>query len=156
MTTLVEAKINAADLEVAFVVSSFNGFITERLLEGAMDAYTRHGGDLERLTVIKVPGAFELPLACLMAARTARYDAIVALGCVIRGDTPHFDHIAAESVKGLAHLNLSTLIPIVYGVLTCDTLEQAIDRAGAKGGNRGFDAVLTAVEMARLLVTLRS
>ena len=96
MTKSVEAQINAADLEMAFVVSRFNGFITERLLDGAMDAWTRHGGDPGRLTVIKVPGAFELPLAALTAAKTARYDAIVALGCVIRGDTPHFDLIAAE------------------------------------------------------------
>jgi 6,7-dimethyl-8-ribityllumazine synthase len=156
MTRFLEAQITAQDLELAIVVSRFNGLITERLLSGALDAFLRHGGHEERLTVIRTPGAFELPLTVQLAAQSGRYDAVVALGAVIRGDTPHFDHVAAESIKGLAQVALSTNVPVVYGVLTCDTLEQAIDRAGAKSGNKGFDAAVTAMEMAGLARLLKA
>ncbi|MDR0622535.1 MAG: 6,7-dimethyl-8-ribityllumazine synthase [Deltaproteobacteria bacterium] len=151
MTTTIEGHISAKDLKLAIVVSRFNSFITDRLLAGACDAYLRHGGDDKDLTVIKTPGAFELPLVTQTVAQTKKHEAIVALGAVIRGDTPHFDYVAAESIKGLAHVTLATGIPIIYGVLTCDTVEQAIDRAGTKSGNKGFEAAVTAMEMAALL-----
>jgi 6,7-dimethyl-8-ribityllumazine synthase len=156
MTAILEAQITAKDLRLAVVVSRFNSVITERLLAGALDAYVRHGGDESVLTVIKTPGAFELPLTVQLVAKSGRYDAVVALGAVIRGDTPHFDHIAAESIKGLAQVTLATEVPVVYGVLTCDTLEQAINRAGAKSGNKGFEAAVTAMEMAGLVKLLNN
>ncbi|MDR2443667.1 MAG: 6,7-dimethyl-8-ribityllumazine synthase [Deltaproteobacteria bacterium] len=151
MTKTLEAQITAQDLKLAIVVSRFNSFITDRLLAGACDAYLRHGGDESLLTVIKTPGAFELPLTVQAAAKSGRFQAIVALGAVIRGDTPHFDYIAAESIKGLAQVTLATGVPVVYGVLTCDTVEQAIDRAGTKSGNKGFEAAVTAMELAGLM-----
>jgi 6,7-dimethyl-8-ribityllumazine synthase len=151
MTKTLEAQITAKDLRLAIVASRFNSLITDRLLAGACDAFLRHGGDPELLTVVKTPGAFELPLTVQAAAQSGRYDAVVALGAVIRGDTPHFDFIAAEAIKGLAQVSLATRIPVIYGVLTCDTVEQAIDRAGVKSGNKGFEAAVTAMEMAGLL-----
>ncbi|MDR0354390.1 MAG: 6,7-dimethyl-8-ribityllumazine synthase [Deltaproteobacteria bacterium] len=156
MTKTLEGQINAQDLKLAIVVSRFNSFITDRLLAGACDAFRRHGGDDDdRLTIIKTPGAFELPLTVQAAAKTGNYDAIIALGAIIRGDTPHFDHIAAESIKGLAQVTLATSVPVVYGVLTCDTVEQAINRAGTKSGNKGFEAAVTAMEMASLLKLIK-
>ncbi|MDR3135296.1 MAG: 6,7-dimethyl-8-ribityllumazine synthase [Deltaproteobacteria bacterium] len=151
MTKIIEGHITAKDLKLAIVVSRFNSFITDRLLAGACDAFVRHGGDDNLLTVIKTPGAFELPLVAQRAAQSKQYDAIVALGAIIRGDTPHFDYVAAESVKGLAHVTLATGIPVIFGVLTCDTVEQAIDRAGTKSGNKGAEASVTAMEMVALL-----
>jgi 6,7-dimethyl-8-ribityllumazine synthase len=151
MPKTIEAQITAKDLRLAVVVSRFNGLITERLLEGARDAFARHGGDDGLLTVIKTPGSFELPLIVQAAAKSGRHDAVVALGAVIRGDTPHFDFIAAECVKGLAQVSLATGVPVVFGVLTCDTVEQAVNRAGVKSGNKGFEAAVTAMEMAGLL-----
>jgi 6,7-dimethyl-8-ribityllumazine synthase len=151
MTKTLEGQISAKDLKMAIVVSRFNSFITERLLAGACDAYLRHGGDEKSLTVIKAPGAFELPLVTQAAARSGRFEAIVALGSIIRGDTPHFDFVAAESIKGLAQVTLATGVPVSYGVLTCDTVQQAIDRAGTKSGNKGFEAAVTAMEMAALM-----
>ncbi|MDR2301542.1 MAG: 6,7-dimethyl-8-ribityllumazine synthase [Deltaproteobacteria bacterium] len=151
MTVTIEGHISAKELRLAIVVSRFNSFITDRLLAGACDAFHRHGGDENFLTVVKTPGAFELPLVTQTVANTKKHDAIVALGAVIRGDTPHFDYVAAESIKGLAQVTLATGVPIVYGVLTCDTVEQAIDRAGTKSGNKGFEAAVTAMEMAALL-----
>ncbi|MDR1656877.1 MAG: 6,7-dimethyl-8-ribityllumazine synthase [Deltaproteobacteria bacterium] len=151
MTKTLEAQISARDLKMALVVSRFNSFITDRLLAGACDAFLRHGGDESLLTVVKTPGAFELPLTVQAVAKTGRYNAVVALGAIIRGDTPHFDYIAAESIKGLAQVTLTTGVPVVYGVLTCDTVEQAINRAGTKSGNKGFEAAVTAMEMAGLL-----
>jgi 6,7-dimethyl-8-ribityllumazine synthase len=151
MTKTIEGHISANDLKLAIVVSRFKSFITDRLLAGASDAYLRHDGDEKLLTIFKAPGAFELPLVTQSVANTKKYDAIVALGAIIRGDTPHFDYVAAESIKGLAQVSLATGVPIIYGVLTCDTVEQAIDRAGTKSGNKGFEAVVTAMEMAALL-----
>ncbi|MDR2366554.1 MAG: 6,7-dimethyl-8-ribityllumazine synthase [Deltaproteobacteria bacterium] len=151
MTKIIEGHITAKDLKLALVVSRFNSFITDRLLAGACDAFLRHGGSDKLLTVVKTPGAFELPLITQAMARTKKHDAIVALGAVIRGDTPHFDYVAAESIKGLAQVTLDTGVPIIYGVLTCDNVEQAIDRAGTKSGNKGFEAAVTAMEMASLL-----
>ena len=156
MPKTIEAQISAVDLKLAIACSRFNSLITDRLLAGAVDAFARHGGRDEDLTVIKTPGAFELPLTVQAAAKSGLYDAVVALGAVIRGDTPHFDYIAAESIKGLAQVALDTGIPVVYGVLTCDTLEQAIDRAGAKSGNKGFEAAVTAMELAGLMRLIRA
>ncbi|MDR1085968.1 MAG: 6,7-dimethyl-8-ribityllumazine synthase [Deltaproteobacteria bacterium] len=151
MTKLIEAQISAQGLKIAVVVSRFNSFITERLLEGAKDAFVRHGGEADNLTIIKTPGSFELPLVASAAAKSGKYEAIAALGAVIRGSTPHFDYVAAEVSKGLAQAALSTGVPVSFGVLTCDTIEQAVDRAGVKGGNKGFEAMVTAMEMARLM-----
>ncbi|MDR2461340.1 MAG: 6,7-dimethyl-8-ribityllumazine synthase [Deltaproteobacteria bacterium] len=151
MPQVLEAQLSAASLKVAVVVSRFNSLITERLLAGALDAFIRHGGDEELLTIIKVPGAFELPLVCQATAQYRIYDALVALGAVIRGSTPHFDYVAAEVSKGLAQVQLATMVPISFGVLTCDTVEQAVDRAGTKSGNKGFDAMVSAIEMAQLM-----
>ncbi|AOU97300.1 6,7-dimethyl-8-ribityllumazine synthase [Acidihalobacter yilgarnensis] len=132
-------------------VARFNGFIVERLLEGAVDALKRHGVAETDIEVVRVPGAFELPLVVQAMARRARYDAVIALGAVIRGATPHFDYVAGESAKGLAGLALQASLPVINGVLTTDTIEQAIERAGTKAGNKGWDAGMTALEMVSLL-----
>jgi 6,7-dimethyl-8-ribityllumazine synthase len=150
---VIEGNLNAAGLKFAIVVSRFNGIITERLLSGALDALARTGatGDTE---IVKVPGSWEL-LVARELARQRRHDAVICLSAVIRGDTPHHEYIAAEATKGLAQAALETGVPITFGVLTCDTIEQAIDRAGAKGGNKGFDAAMSAVEMGNLMRQLR-
>jgi 6,7-dimethyl-8-ribityllumazine synthase len=155
MTRILEAQISAQGLKLAVAVSRFNSFITERLLAGAIDAFLRHGGLDDDLTVIKTPGAFELPITVQAAAKSGTYNAIVALGAVIRGSTPHFDYVAAEVSKGLAQVSLSTSVPVSFGVLTCDTVEQAVDRAGTKAGNKGFEAMVTAMEMAGLMRLLQ-
>jgi 6,7-dimethyl-8-ribityllumazine synthase len=155
MSRVLEGQLTAAGLRFAIVVSRFNSFITERLLGGAMDALTRTGANPDQIDVIKVPGSWEVPLAAGEAARSKRYDAVICLSAVIRGETPHFDYVAAEAAKGIAQVASQTGVPVAFGVLTTNTLEQAIDRAGAKGGNKGFDAAMTAVEMANLLRTLR-
>jgi 6,7-dimethyl-8-ribityllumazine synthase len=155
MGKVIEGQLSATGLRFAIVVSRFNSFITERLLGGAMDALTRSGAGDEMVDVIKVPGSWEVPLVASEVARQHRYDAVICLACVIRGETPHFDYVAAEAAKGVAHASADTGVPVAFGVLTTNTLEQAIDRAGAKGGNKGFDAAMTAIEMANLLRTLR-
>ena len=155
MSKVFEGQLSAAGLRFAIVVSRFNSFITERLLSGAMDALTRAGGSADLIDVIKVPGSWEIPLVAAELARGRRYDAVICLSAVIRGDTPHFDYVAAEVAKGVAHASYETGVPVAFGVLTTNTLEQAIDRAGAKGGNKGFDAAMAAIEMANLLRTLR-
>lgn len=155
MAKIFEGQLTAAGLRFAIVVSRFNSFITERLLNGAMDALTRSGADAEMIDIIKVPGSWEVPLAAAEAARQHRYDAVVCLSAVIRGETPHFDYVAAEAAKGIAHASAETGVPVAFGVLTTNNLEQAIDRAGAKGGNKGFDAAMTAIEMANLMRALR-
>jgi 6,7-dimethyl-8-ribityllumazine synthase len=155
MSRVFEGQLSAAGLRFAIVVSRFNSFITERLLAGALDALARHGADLEQVDVVKVPGAWEVPVAAGEVARQHRYDAVICLSCVIRGDTPHFDYIAGEVSKGVAHVAAETGIPVAFGILTTNTLEQAIDRAGAKSGNKGADAALSAIEMANLLRSLR-
>ena len=155
MPRIIEGQLSAAGLRFAIVVSRFNSFITERLLAGATDALLRHGADPDTLDIIKVPGSWEVPLAAGELARQHRHDAIICLSAVIRGETPHFDYVAAEAAKGIAHVAAETGVPVAFGVLTTNTLEQAIDRAGAKGGNKGADAAMTAIEMANLLRQLR-
>lgn len=150
MPKIIEGALSAAGMRSAIVVSRFNAFITERLVEGAIDAILRHGGKDEDITIIRVPGAFEIPVAAKMAAAKAEYNVVIALGAVIRGSTPHFDFVAAEASKGLAHVSLETSKPVSFGVLTTDTIEQSIERAGTKAGNKGFDAAVTAIEMFNL------
>ena len=146
----IEGKLIATGLRVGIVASRFNEFITGKLLGGAEDAFVRHGGNADDLEVAWVPGAFEIPLIAQKMAASGKYDAIVCVGAVIRGSTPHFDMVANESVKGIAHVGLQSGIPVIYGVLTTDTIEQAIERAGTKAGNKGFDAMTAAIEMANL------
>ena len=155
MGKVLEGQLSATGLRFAVVVSRFNSFITERLVGGAMDALRRTGAAEDMIDVVKVPGSWEVPLVAGELARQHRYDAVICLACVIRGETPHFDYVAAEAAKGVAHVSADTGVPVAFGVLTTNTLEQAIDRAGAKGGNKGFDAAMTAVEMANLLLALR-
>ncbi len=142
-------------LRLAIVVSRFNSFITERLLSGALDALTRAGADEKKVEVVRVPGSFEIPVAAKALAQSGRYDAVITLGCIIRGETQHFDFISAEVTRGIQLAALETGVPISFGVLTTDTLEQAIDRAGAKSGNKGAEVALSAVEMANLLKGVR-
>jgi len=155
MSRVFEGQLSAAGLKFAVVVSRFNSFITERLLAGAMDALARTGANPDLIDVVKVPGSWEVPLVAGELARQHRYDALICLSAVIRGETPHFDYVAAEVSKGVAHVAAETGVPVAFGVLTTNTLEQAIDRAGTKGGNKGFDAAMTAIEMANLMRTLR-
>ncbi len=155
MPRILEGQLTAGGLRFAIVVSRFNSFITERLLAGAMDALTRTGASTDLIDIIRVPGSWEIPLAAGEVARQHRYDAVICLSAVIRGETPHFDYVAAEVAKGVAHVAAETGVPVAFGVLTTNTLEQAIDRAGAKGGNKGFDAAMSAIELANLLRTLR-
>ena len=129
-------------------------FLTSKLLEGAVDAYIRHGGDKNRLTVVYVPGSFELPLVAKKLAGSQKYDAVVCLGCIIRGETGHYDHVAGESAKGIGQVGVQTGVPTIYGVITADTLEQAIDRSGVKAGNNGAKAMLSAIEMVNLMKKL--
>ena len=143
----IEGVLSAKGVRAAIVVSRFNSFITERLVEGAVDGLVRHGADDADITVVRVPGAFEIPVVAKMVAEKSEYDVVIALGAVIRGSTPHFDYVAAEVSKGLAHVALDTGKPIAFGVLTTDTIEQAIERAGTKAGNKGFDAAMTVIEM---------
>jgi len=154
MGTRFEGHLTATGLRFGIVVSRWNEFITGRLLAGAEDAIRRHGGDLEQVDVAWVPGAFELPLIAQKMAGSGRYDAVIALGAVIRGSTPHFDYVAAEATKGIAQASLSTGVPISFGLLTTDTIEQAIERAGTKAGNKGFEAATAAIEMANLVRAL--
>lgn len=150
MPKFIEGKLNAEGIKVGIVVGRFNSFIGERLLEGALDALIRHGADDSQITVARVPGAFEIPLAAQKMAQSGKYDALICLGAVIRGSTPHFDYVASEVSKGIAHVSLATGIPVAFGVLTTDTIEQAIERAGTKAGNKGFDAAMTIIETVNL------
>jgi len=146
-----EGSLSGQGLSLAIVVSRFNRLVTERLLAGAHDAMARHGVDQEKVDVAWVPGALELPLAARRLAERGRYDAIVCLGAVIRGETPHFDYVASQAAAGISRVALDTGVPTIFGVITANTLEQALDRAGGKAGNKGYDAVITAIEMANLL-----
>jgi 6,7-dimethyl-8-ribityllumazine synthase len=148
---VIEGDLSARELKFAVVIARFNSFITDKLLEGARDALLRTGGDLGAVDVVRVPGSWELPAAAKALARTGKYDAIIALGAVIKGDTPHFDYVAGNAASGLAAVQSETGVPVAFGVITTLTVEQAIDRAGAKSGNKGFDAAMTAIEMANLL-----
>ncbi|MEW5795769.1 MAG: 6,7-dimethyl-8-ribityllumazine synthase [Candidatus Zixiibacteriota bacterium] len=145
-----EGKLDAKGLKCGLVVSRFNDFLTDKLVDGALDCLVRHGATEADQTVAFVPGALEIPAATARLAATGRYDALICLGAVVRGDTPHFDYVAAESSKGIARLAMELKIPVIYGVITADTLEQAIERAGTKAGNKGWDAALAAIEMGNL------
>jgi 6,7-dimethyl-8-ribityllumazine synthase len=146
--------LEAKGSRFAIVVSRFNSFIGDRLLSGAMDALERNGAGTDDITIIWVPGSFEIPLAAKKLALSQKYDAVVCLGALLRGDTPHFDHLAAVVTKGLAAVSLESGIPVVHGILTCNTMEQAVERAGLKSGNRGFDAAVTAIEMVQVVKQL--
>jgi 6,7-dimethyl-8-ribityllumazine synthase len=146
-----EGHLVAKGLKFAIVVSRFNEFISTRLLDGAMDALKRHDADMKSVDVAWVPGSFEIPLTAAKLAESGRYDAVICLGAVIRGSTPHFEYVAAEVSKGIARVTLEKGVPAAFGVITADTIEQAVERAGAKQGNKGWQAALTAVEMANLL-----
>jgi 6,7-dimethyl-8-ribityllumazine synthase len=152
----IDGALAADGLRFGIVVSRFNSFITERLLAGAVDALERAGATSKDVDVVHAPGAFELPLTAKKLASTRKYDALVAIGCVIRGETTHYDYVCSETSRGLQLAQMDTGIPIMFCVLTCDTLEQAIDRAGLKGGNKGFEAGLAAIEMAHLSRKLRA
>lgn len=148
---VLEGQLTARGLKFAIVVSRFNSLVTQRLLDGALDALRRHEADENAITIAWTPGSFELPLVAQKFAKSGKYDAVICLGCIIRGDTPHFEYVASETAKGIAQVMLDTGVPVVFGVVTADNLEQALERAGAKAGNRGFDAAMTAMEMANLL-----
>ena len=155
MPKFFEGKLDAKGYKFGIIVSRFNSFISERLLEGALDALVRHGADDNDIHVARVPGAFEIPLAAKQMAKSGKYDAVIALGAVIRGSTPHFDYVSSEVTKGVASVSLDSGIPIAFGVLTTDTIEQAIERAGTKAGNKGFEAAVTAIETADLFKVMK-
>ncbi|MCU1241906.1 MAG: ribH [Candidatus Acidoferrum typicum] len=151
----INGELIASSLRFGIVVSRFNSFITDRLLAAAVDSLERAGAANEDVDVVRVPGAFELPLAAKKLAATGRYDALIAIGCILRGETAHYDYVCSETSRGLQLAQMDTGLPVIFCVLTCDTLEQAIDRAGLKGGNKGFEAGLAAIEMAQLSRKLR-
>lgn len=148
---VIEGKLVAEDLKIGIVVGRFNEFIVSKLLGGALDGLKRHGVDENNIDVAWVPGAFEIPLIAKKMTKNGKYDVIICLGAVIKGSTPHFDYVCAEASKGIASVSLSSEKPVIFGVLTTDTIEQAIERAGTKAGNKGYDAAVTAIEMANLL-----
>ncbi len=154
MSNLIEGNLDAAGCKFALIVSRFNSFISERLLEGALDTLKRHGAEDKALTIVKVPGAFEIPLVTKQLAAGGQYDAIICLGAVIRGGTPHFDYVSSEVTKGIASVSLDTGVPVSFGVLTTDSVEQAIERAGTKAGNKGSEAAMGAIEMVNLFKAL--
>lgn len=151
MGDVIEGSLQSTGLRFAVVVGRFNDLVASRLLEGARDALLRTGAAEKDITVVKVPGSFEIPLVAGRLASSGSYDAIICVAAVIRGETPHFEYIAAEAAKGIAQVSLQTGIPVAFGIVTADNLEQAMDRAGAKSGNKGFDAAMTAIEMANLV-----
>lgn len=148
---VIEGKLNAKDLRFGIVVGRFNEFISSKLLGGAIDALKRHDADESNIEMAWAPGSYEIPLIAKKMAKSGSYDAVICLGAVIRGATPHFDFVASEVAKGVAHAGLETEVPIIFGVLTTDSIEQAIERAGTKSGNKGFDAAMAAIEMANLM-----
>ena len=147
---VVEGMLDAKGLRLGIVASRFNEFITDKLISGALDCWRRHGGNETDVTIVWVPGAWEIPAASRRLAQAETCDAIVCVGAVIRGGTPHFEYVASESAKGIAHVGLESAIPVIYGILTTDTIEQAIERAGTKAGNKGWSATLAAIEMTNL------
>jgi 6,7-dimethyl-8-ribityllumazine synthase len=151
MAKFIEGNLNAAGKKFGIIVARFNSFIGERLLEGAMDTLVRSGASSDDIEVLRVPGAYEIPLVAQKMARSGRYDAVICLGAVIRGATPHFDFVANEAAKGIAMAGMDADLPIIFGILTTDTIEQAIERAGTKAGNKGSDCAMTAIEMVNLL-----
>lgn len=146
-----EGKLIGQGLKFGIIVGRFNAFIGERLLDGAIDALKRHGVSEDSIEISWVPGAFEIPLVAKKMAKSKKYDGVICLGAVIRGATPHFDYVSSEVTKGVAHVSLDSEVPVIFGVLTTDSIEQAIERAGTKAGNKGYDAAVTAIEMANLL-----
>ena len=156
MANVIEGKLDASGLKVGLAVSRFNSFISERLLEGAIDALKRHGADEKDLDIVRVPGAFELPMVTKKMVESKKYDAVICLGAVIRGATPHFDFVSAEVSKGIASVSLDAGVPVAFGVLTTDNIEQAVERAGAKSGNKGFEAAVTIIEMVNLFRAMES
>lgn len=148
---IIEGNLVAKDIKIGIVVGRFNEFIVSKLLGGALDGLKRHGVEEDNIEVSWVPGAFEIPLVAKKMAQSKKYDAIICLGAVIKGSTPHFDYVCAEASKGISSVSLSEELPVIFGVLTTDTIEQAIERAGTKAGNKGYDAAITAIEMANLL-----
>lgn len=151
---ILEGELQAKGLKFAIIVSRFNDFITSKLLDGAKDALLRHGAKEEDIDIARVPGSFEIPLVAKKLASKGTYNAVICLGTVIRGATPHFEYVAAEVAKGIAAASMETGVPIAFGVITSDTIEQAVERAGTKSGNKGFDAAITAIEMAQLMKKL--
>lgn len=147
MPKVIEGKFIGENKRFGIVISRFNNFISDKLLEGALDALSRHNVVDDNITIVWVPGAYEIPLTSKKMAKSNKFDAVIALGAVIRGETPHFDYVANEVAKGVAQVNLETGVPVIFGVLTTDTLEQAVERAGSKGGNKGFDAAMAALEL---------
>lgn len=150
----IEGMLSAKGLKLAIVVSRFNEFITTKLLGGAEDAIRREGGNTDEVVLVWVPGAYEIPLAAQKLAESGKFDAVIALGAVIRGSTPHFDYVCAEAAKGVAQASLKTGVPIAFGILTTENIQQAVERAGSKAGNKGFDAAMSAIEMANLFKKL--
>ena len=148
---IIEGKLQAQGLKFGIVVSRFNEFITSKLLEGALDALIRHGASENDIEIVRVPGSFEIPVVAKKIAQSKKFNAIICLGTLIRGATPHFDYIASEVSKGIALVSLETEIPVIFGIITSETIEQAIERAGSKSGNKGWDAAMVAIEMARLM-----
>ncbi len=155
MPRTIQGDLSAKGLKFGIIAARFNDFITARLLDGAVDGLVRHGVAEADIEIIRVPGAFEIPLVAQRLAKAKKYDAVICLGAVIRGATPHFEYVSAEVSKGVAAVSMDAGIPVIFGVLTTDTIEQAIERAGTKGGNKGWDAALSAVEMANLLKQLQ-
>jgi len=155
MPKFIEGNLDAKGLTFGIVVSRFNSFICERLLEGAIDALIRHGASEADITVARIPGAFEIPLAAKTMAASQKFDAVICLGAVIRGSTPHFDYVASEVSKGVASVSLDSGVPVAFGVLTTDTIEQAVERAGTKAGNKGFEAAVTAIETVNVIKALK-
>lgn len=151
----IEGDLQAAELRIAIVAARFNGFVVENLISGALDILRQHGAQDRNLTLVRVPGAFELPLTVKQLALSGKYDAIIALGAVIRGGTPHFEYVAGECTRGIAQVSLETGVPVAFGVLTTDTVEQALARAGLKDGNKGAEAAVTIIEMANLFKALK-
>ncbi len=151
MVNYIEGNLDGSGAKIGIVVSRFNDFLTSKLLDGAIDCLSRHGVDEKNIDVVRVPGSFEIPLACQRLAVSKKYSAVIALGAIIRGATPHFDYVSAETTKGVASASMQTGVPISFGVLTVDTIEQGIERSGTKSGNKGFDAALTALEMINLI-----
>lgn len=155
MVKTIEGRLDGKGIKIGIVQSRFNDFITSRLVDGAVDALVRHGVKDEDITVVKVPGSFEIPFAAKKLAANGKVDAVICIGAVIRGSTPHFDYVAAEVSKGVAHVGLESGVPVLFGVLTTDTLEQAIERAGTKSGNKGWDAAMGAIEMVQVVKGLK-
>ncbi len=151
MARVIQGKLDATGIRVGIVISRFNSFISGRLLDGAIDALERNGATAENITVVWVPGSFEVVLAAKKMALSGNYDTVICLGALLQGETPHFEHISSAVTKGISNIGLESGIPVIYGILTCNTLEQAIERAGLKSGNRGFDAALAAIEMVQVL-----